>query len=260
MKVICTLDLETTGLDFENDTITEFAYVIKEWGNKKPLLISHNYLKTSVEVSEFITELTGIDNRLLEVAGHKCEEVFKKFLTDITDFEVEYVLAQNGACFDLPMLKAKLGGTDFKSEMYNNFRDAFFRDVSWIDSQHDIEWPARFKSKSLTFLACELGFLNPFPHDALSDVMTTNKVVELAEKEGITTLDRMIEYSRIPWVYVECNADFNSKEKAKELRYRWERLDEVYRPKRWINKFKENKLKEATADIEAVGLEMRRIE
>jgi len=248
MPIICTLDLETTGLSFEDDQITEIAYVIKEWGARKPLCIRHFYLESSVKVNEFIEGLTGITDDLLEKAGKDPTSTLLTLMSDLSEFGAEYILAQNGAGFDKPMLTSKC-----------NELAVYMNDLPWIDSQHDIEWPERFKSKSLTFLACELGFLNPFPHDALSDVLTTIKVVELAEKEGITSIDEMISDSKIPWVYVQINADFHTKETAKQLRYRWEKIDDVYCAKGWINKFKENKLPQAKQDAEAVGLKIRRI-
>lgn len=250
MPVICTIDLETSGLDFEKDYITEIAYVIKEWPSRKPLAIRHSYIKCPVELSEFIVGLTGITDDLLEKVGDGPVQVLSKLNEDLDEFEVDYILAQNGVGFDRPMLVSKC-------KEYGILCRA--GGMNWIDSREDIEWPETFKSTSLTFLACELGFLNPFPHDALSDCMTTNKVVEVAIEKGIVTLDGMIENSKIPWVYVQCNATYDTKEVAKKLRYRWERIDEVYCPKGWINKFKEHKLDQAKADAEAVGLRIRRI-
>ena len=61
-------------------------------------------------------------------------------------------------------------------------------------------------------------------------------------------------------MYVEADATFHQKEAAKKLRYRWENIDDVHVPKRWINRFKETKLTEAKAAAMAAGFSIRRVQ
>jgi DNA polymerase III epsilon subunit-like protein len=245
MFVVCTLDIESTGLSPDDHEITEIAYVIKEWGAKKPLIIEHAYCLTTGKLTPEITELTGITDYLLSQAGMPVKDIVGSLCLDLYKHGVTHILAQNGVGFDRKFLVKVMP-------------DSILSAIPWIDSKADIQWPASFKSNSLKFLACELGFLNPFPHDALSDVFTTIKVVELAEKAGICTFAGMVEYSQIPWAYVVSNASFDQKDAAKAMGYRWESIDEFRHPKAWVNKFKENELEVAQQKAMEAGFKIRK--
>lgn len=251
-KVVCTLDIESTGLDFQNDDITEFAYVIKEWGERCPEKIRHVYLHTNNEVTEEITKLTGITKDLLDRNGVEPSVALLTFLEDLKVHDVDYLLAHNSNGFDKPMLssciKRYLG-----EEQMKNF------EYPWLDSQHDVDWPEDYRSNSLEYLCMKMDFCHNDAHNALVDVFATNKMLQRACSRDILTLDLMIEESQHEWVYVESNAQYHQKEAAKKLRYRWENIDDVHVPKRWINKFKENKLSKAKEDALAAGFSIRRI-
>jgi len=123
----------------------------------------------------------------------------------------------------------------------------------------DVHWPKSFKHLNLKALCAEMDFCHNEAHTALIDSIATDKMLSRAIDRGITSIPQMIEHSLIPWIYVEANATFDQKEAAKKLRYRWEQIDDVRVPKRWINKFKETKLDAAKAAALEAGFSIRRI-
>ena len=52
------LDLETTGLDTDNDEITEIGYVLRDTDIEKPLLTEGIMLRTGVKVPPEVTAIT----------------------------------------------------------------------------------------------------------------------------------------------------------------------------------------------------------
>lgn len=66
------IDFETTGLNHNVDEVIEIA-AIKVNKNMERISELHLYVKTSLKISTFITNLTGLTNEFLEENG--CEQV-----------------------------------------------------------------------------------------------------------------------------------------------------------------------------------------
>lgn len=239
MPVVGFLDLETTGLDFEKDQITEIGFVRKEWGAKKAHAVSHRYLYNGdldiyKEVPEFITDLTGIDTELLRLNGGPPAAVLMALWSAMN--KCDYIMAHNGEGFDKPMLNAKF-------DEYGISRC----DKHWLDSQHDIMWP--YTSRRLVHLCLEAGFMNPFPHDALSDVLSMIRVVEWAEGRFYKDFDELVTFSKEPWIYIKANVSYNDRQLAKDARFRWESIGDKTFPKTWVKKIKESHLGKEKEEI-----------
>lgn len=217
--MICGIDIETTGLDINSDSITEVAYVIKKWGEDKPYAAVSEFIVTSREIPEEITKLTGITKEHV-AGGIPFEDFLSRLHADIANFGVGYMLAQNGKYFDRPFLERV--AKDHKSAL---------PDVPWLDSKWDIDWGNR--PASLTYLAADCGFLNPFPHAALMDVMTMFRVVESKD------IETLIARASSPDIIVEACVSFDDKDLAKERRYRWQQVNEMTFTKKWVKQIKE---------------------
>jgi DNA polymerase III subunit epsilon len=87
--------------------------------------------------------------------------------------------------------------------------------LTWIDTALDIKYPDRIKTRSLLCLAAEHGFLNPFPHRAVFDVMTMLRIFSLYDPQAA------LEYARQPILTLEALVSFDDKELAKARAYRW---------------------------------------
>jgi len=233
MTFICGIDIETTGLDPEKHEVTEIGYVIKRVGEHKPYcqradFIYHGH---ALEISKENHAITGITNEHIE-NGISLEKWYAQFLENISHWGVEYLVAHNGKNFDRPFLEKRLDRWSVTHQ--------WFSDVHMIDTRTDLNHG--FGSNKLSYVACELGFVNPFPHDALSDVSTMLKV--LAHFDFKTVLAR----SKSKDVYIRAHCGYETKEIAKEAGFRWQTVNYITFPKMWVKCIKESELEELRAN------------
>ena len=87
-------DIETTGLDPEFDEIIEIGAVKIKDGIKIDTF--NSLIKPEYEIDEFITELTGITNEMVENAP-SIDEVLPKFM----DFIRDYIIIGHNVNFDI---------------------------------------------------------------------------------------------------------------------------------------------------------------
>ena len=87
-------DIETTGLDPEFDEIIEIGAVKIKDGIKIDTF--NSLIKPEYEIDEFITELTGITNEMVENAP-SIDEVLPKFM----DFIKDYIIIGHNVNFDI---------------------------------------------------------------------------------------------------------------------------------------------------------------
>ena len=232
------IDIETSGLDFVNDYITEVGAVIWDTDANGPKMIYNELIfKANPSLSNEIIELTGIEPDDLADYGRPPREVFGK-LNDMIR-SVNAVVAHNGEEFDKPFLIEEM--KKYGMEM---------ADKHWIDTMTNIEYPPRMRTTRLTHLAAEHGFLNPFAHRALFDVLTMLKVL------SNYNIYEVIEISREPTYLVQavCEKPWLDKGKptqteiAKEHGFRWEAQE-----KRWLKKLRKSQL-EALQEVANLNL------
>jgi DNA polymerase-3 subunit epsilon len=220
MPIIAAVDVETTGLDLEKDVPLELAYVICDTLDYRPLkavskIIHH---QNPLRIAQEIFDLTGLSVNALENYGADARAVGQEFMEDLAKYKVSYIIAHNGETFDKPMMKK------------------LHRDVDtlpWIDTRHDIEYPASFVSRRLIHLAAEHGFVNPFPHQALTDVLTMLRILAQYNFEEIARV------SLAPWVYLRAMVSYDDRDKAKKHRYQWEKVRDKTFGKTWVKAVKE---------------------
>lgn len=218
---IAVYDIETNGFDPETCDVLEFAYVIVDWNEMKPYKVVSSFcqLNTSREIPDEIIELTGITERHL-LSADTFVNVFKKFNYSLDYFGVQFLFAHNGKFFDAPFIKRKLEMCGYPPSEFT------FDKLMQIDTCSDYNWP--YASKKLTYLAAELGFLNPFPHDALADCMTTLKVARSVP------LETWHERAMSPDCYIRANVHYADRDKAKEAGYRWQTVNDRTYNKMWV--------------------------
>lgn len=225
------IDLETTGLDVENDSIIEMAYVLWDTDRAVPLGLESSLLSIGEkELSEEIEELTGVKDGDLKELGMPPSEELQKLVDVCAALEPEYIVAHNGEQFDKPFLMNEL-----KRHCVNT---THFAEIPWIDTRYDLPFAKMPKSKKLDHLALDMGFINPFPHRAVTDVLTMLKVMSQFKFEDI------VEYSLIPWIVVRAMVNFDNRQLAKDERYFWQQIDTKVYDKQWVKKIKANQLEE----------------
>lgn len=230
--IVLGLDLETTGLDTSKDRPIELAYALWDTEENKTIAMENHLLwdNTYPTITEEIVKLTGISQKDLEKYSIEPKVGIQSLLDFASRHSPSYIVAHNGEMFDKPLLLAELHRQGFQNISFTN--------IPWIDTRTDLPFTADPDSMKLKHLACDMGFINPFPHRALSDVLTMLKVMSQFSFSEIEA------HSKIPWATVRAVVDFDNKEKAKARRYNWEKIGEEVFPKMWVKRIKENKLEE----------------
>jgi len=203
MKVLG-LDLETTGLNFDRDRIVEVAAVLYDTELKVPLLMYSEIVneKDRPEIDPTF-EVSAITEEMITLYGIPPETVISD-LHHLAE-QADYIVAHNGMYFDSVMLE----------KFFERSNEPALLPLQWLDTLYDIEYPAMCKNRSLMYVAAYHGFLNPFPHRALFDVMTMLRVFDQYD------LNRIIEIASSPMVYVVADVSFARKDEAKAVGYRW---------------------------------------
>ena len=179
-------DLVYSGVNLKLDRVTEIGAVLWDFKHQKPLQILSELIDEPdcLPISEEVEELTGINNQMLKDWGLK-EDHTRIFLRNLSGLmkRADYLMAHNGKNYDIPMLK----------EMFKRY-NVPWQEKIWIDTQTDIEYPSTVKMRSMWALEHAHGFVNPFPHRAVTDVLSMLKIASHYD------LDRMVTLAKSPVV------------------------------------------------------------
>jgi len=234
--LLTAIDLESTGLDFEKDEIIEVGAVLWDTETNSPVKLISEIVSTNVPVSDEITKITGITQTQVNLFGNDPVKVFAQLIKYIG--MSEYVVAHNGNAFDHPMLKANV-----------EKRGGLLPEATWIDTMTDIPYGPEVKSRALNYVASDHGFVNPFKHRAVFDVLTMLKVLSCYD------IDEVIAFMRSPAITVTAltkkpwTDEGKSNNIAKSLGFRWNGEE-----KQWQQKVKEVALEKLKQSAEQMGL------
>jgi DNA polymerase-3 subunit epsilon len=237
------VDVETTGLDPEIDTITELGMVLCDMDTKTPLVLYNELVKNpkQPELTEEITAITGITQEMIEGYGIPEVDVLRKFV-DLGAC-ADAIVAHN-APFDKGMI-----------DMAFRKLNQEVPDFDWIDSCVDVPYPVSIKTRTLSYLAVDHGFMNPLAHRALFDCMTTFEVVKNYDAKKVYAL------SKSPNVWVRCHTrvpwqDPNpvgkkDNDRAKSIGFRFDGNRKI-----WIRQIKEFEITDVKEEARVLGLEV----
>jgi DNA polymerase-3 subunit epsilon len=208
-RYVTGVDVETTGLDPAKDTITEIGAVLWDVDELKPAALFSATIATDEEVPAEIQKLTGITPDLLKVPI--AVPLFSA-LRRLSMFASQslYYVAHN-AKFDREFLKnaaekvAKAEGLSLKAVP--------LLAKPWIDTKTDL--PTEVKTSKLVYLAAEHGFLNPFAHRAVFDVLTMLTVMSRYPFEEV------IDLQASPSVLVTARTQYNERHLARDAGFHW---------------------------------------
>ncbi len=221
---ILALDLETTGLmDNEHARVTEVAYAV--WDTEfKRIARSKSYLvnccEDGAEVPLEITELTGITSAILKEHGYTPAFMVEDLMKKIQNCEV--VMARF-AEFD-----------KFFVEKEFKLQGETVPERTWLCTMKDVEYPASVTGKHQGHVAADHGFVNPFPHWGIGDVLTMLRIHEL----GGYGWDEPVKMAQSPMKRLVAKVSFDDRNKAKKEGFQWE-PDK----KQWFKDMRELKLK-----------------
>lgn len=210
--IVVGVDIETTGLDVEKDEITEIGAVLWDTEAKKPLGLFNEFCRGAIgKVSEEITELTGITSDILTAWGKGTADALLAFSRFAEGANA--LVAHNGSLFDRPFIHNSMKRYGLVPA------DLGF---DWIDTSLDIPYPSKIQTRKLVHLAAEHGFVNPFAHRAVFDVLTMLTVLSQYDFDEVFRLSRepsvlLVAHTTEPW-----KDGGKSNDEARARGFRWD--------------------------------------
>ena len=171
----CVLDIETTGLSFRTNKITELGAVI--YKNGEIVEEFEHFVNPEMPIPEEVVEVTHITDDMVKDAP-TIEEILPKFLEFIGD----RVIVAHNADFDVGFIKYNAEQLGYKLE--NTYIDT-------LRLAKDL-FPD-YKKYKLGIIADKLGIQVDVAHRALDDVITLVKVfkvmVDMLKEKGAKTVN-----------------------------------------------------------------------
>jgi DNA polymerase-3 subunit epsilon len=225
--IVLGLDWETTGLNPETDRIIDVGLVLWDSDLHAPVRMSGFLVQSNVDVSSEISKLTGITSAALKKFGLKSSEAFgivEHYLS-----QADIVCAHNGNEFD------KLFWHEWVKREGKKVREKF-----WLDTYTDLPVP----SAKLIYMAAEAGFVNPFPHRALTDVLSMLRILDAHD------VNKVYDRAKLPNVVLQAVVSYERNALAKARGYRWN--PEL---KQWRKILKEGEAKKEISEAGKAGFE-----
>ena len=241
--IVIGYDVETTGLDTAKDRIIEVGAVVWDTEQALPIDIYSSFVAGVEILPEHMAalEINGIKPGWLSY-GRLLKTVFKEIEEMAGLYDAEYIVAHNGEGYDKPITDAECARHGIT-----------FPQLPWIDTRYDLPFEKEPSSRSLNHLALDQGFINPFAHRAVFDVLTMLRVMSKYD------FNKIVERSKIPWVVARALVDYDNREKAKELRFSWENIGDKKYPKCWVKRIKEDLLEAEQKKADEKGFKVVRL-
>lgn len=171
----CVLDLETTGLSFRTEKITEVG--IMKVKNGEVIDEFSCFVNPEKPIPQKVVEVTNITDDMVKDA-----ETIDKVFPKILEFVGDSVLVAHNADFDIGFLKYNAAQLGY--ELNNTYVDTLRLAKSLFPD---------FKKYKLGFIADKLGIVVEVAHRALDDVDTTVKVfnvmISMLKEKGAKNWD-----------------------------------------------------------------------
>lgn len=204
-RVGVSIDVETTGLDRENDRIIELAvqrFRYDEAGRVVEVGTPRVWREDPEgPLDPQITKLTGLG--IEDLAGQAIDEVEAGEIISSADM----IVAHNAA-FDRPFVERRLPAIAGKF---------------WACSMADLDWlDLGFDGRALSQLVAQCGWFYE-GHRAENDILALIYLLAHSLPDGRTILARLIESAARPRVRVNAvDAPFDAKDRLKARGYRWD--------------------------------------
>tara|TARA_R110000868_G_scaffold269233_2_gene528609 strand:+ start:17855 stop:18688 length:834 start_codon:yes stop_codon:yes gene_type:complete len=233
-NLVLGLDLEginenllENGVNLALDRVTEIGAVLWDVNRSQPVKILSELIDEPdhLPLDEDTAELTGIDDQMLEQWGAKDKDIVRILEQLVAMIEkADAVVAHNGGNYDRPMIEAMAERFGVK-----------FPNAIWIDTGRDIEFPKKMHMRSMAALEHAHGFVNPFPHRAVTDVLSMLKIFSSYDYErtyalATSPIVRIVADLKAPnWKDQGAVDEFNRvKNKVAKARFRWNPADKTW--------------------------------
>lgn len=205
--ILLSIDFETTGLDVVNDQVIELGGVLYSTTQHKCLDSQGILVKTTKEVTQEITSITGVHPAALARFGYDQEIAFEVMI-DLMD-AADHLIGYNVRRFDKRV-----------AESWAARHNRTIPNKVWIDLFQDL--PFDVPTGKLSHLAADHGILNLFPHSAMSDCQT---VLAVAAKYDS---DLLLARAQSPVVVLQARANRADNDKVKKLKFRWNPTNKIW--------------------------------
>lgn len=205
------LDVETTGLDFERDTIVQLA--VRRFRHDDQGLITH--IDRSYEwvedpgrpIPPEIAALTGLRDE--DVAGRIIDEDSATRLLRSAS-----IVVAHHSRFDRRWVERRLENA---------------AGLNWACSMEQVDWRGQgFDGRSLGFLLCQTGWFHE-GHRASTDVDAVIQLLRYRFGGGRTALADLLQRAARPsWIVRAIGADFSVKDLLRSRGYRWDAVRKVW--------------------------------
>lgn len=208
------IDFESTGLEIGTDKIVEMGVCLWDVEGKRPLVTVGVFLYDEsyppIKADAFKTH--GISLEMLKEFGTSPKQNLTWLEGFVRDHKPDVACGHNGTAFDKPLLMHELKALGITAP--------HLEALHWLDTRMDI--PVKGESTKLKYMAADHGFVNPFAHRAVFDVMTMLQVLSNYD------LDEVVRTSKVPLVRLEArmvfkDPQFNAKKDlVKKNKYIWD--------------------------------------
>jgi DNA polymerase-3 subunit epsilon len=177
------LDFETTftdPVDPKQCRIIEAGAVLWDTTRNAPLRIFNQVIPWEASWGPFdprITKLTGLVEDDLMRHGRPLAQVLQN-LIGLMEM-AQAVVAHNGNGFDKPVFLSEV-------QRASVLLPDHIATMPWFDTTTDVPYGEKIETRKLEFLGPSHGFLNPFSHRAVFDVLTMLKVMSFYDIQEIS--------------------------------------------------------------------------
>jgi DNA polymerase III subunit epsilon len=204
--IVCACDFETSSLDPKVDRVVEIGVCLWDTGLRGMLRMTDLLLwdQDFPPIAKEAGEAHGLSKELLSKQGVSPKWAWTHF-QDYYVKGADAFLAHNGIQFDRQFYLAECERLDVPAA-----------DLPWIDTTTDLPYTDAISTRKLTYLAAEHGFLNPFAHRAIFDVVTMLMIFKEYDAE------RALWYCQQPMVTLRAMVSYDDRQLAKDRGYRWD--------------------------------------
>lgn len=199
MRTVCILDLETTGVDRENDQILEVGYVLWSVEHCTILEVYSGLLPAAANPAQ---EVNGIPQAALPV--EPWDDVW------------EHV---SGAIVRSDAVAAHQ--CDFDRAFVARVRPELAEARPWICTREDMRWPRNGTGESLIATALAHGVAVVSAHRAISDCLLIARLFEVVP-DIAERLEAARVHALLPKVRLVSLAPFEEKETVKAHGFKWD--------------------------------------
>lgn len=247
--IVFIYDTETTGLDPDNDRIVQHGLLVYDlvydkvidvltiltWEKDFPVVASSGKVH-GWTLPCLIRHATHPGNAI-----QKLREAYYRY-------NPVAVIGHNATKYDRSMYRAERLRLEL-AEHKSAAEDADeFLCLPWLDTQHHAEYDG-CPNKALLTIAAHHEFLNPFPHDAVSDCFTLVSIFKRNPTLILTMAKRAAATMSVIFANIPQGINVALNAQLKLRKFSWQECDGEFYQKSWIRKIERERFDDFVKDF-----------